>query len=181
MRGQDELAEEWRHRETGWLQPHRHVPGRDAPSAALGSRFAAAWEARERERAQAFNALRAKHARDVAHLKGETKQRWRMVGLVSHGRVAGALWALHARRANEQAWRRLHEQHRAAVRAAQFGHPPLQWSEWVRSQPESDVARLAESRVSASRPDPQPMQKRAREHNGQVATLGAGQRKGRSR
>jgi hypothetical protein len=181
--GKDELAEEWRYRHMGSPKPRPQGPGSDTPGAALHTRFAAAWDSRESARVEALNALRAKHARDVANLKVAAKQRWRVVGLVSHGRLAGALWALQARRANERAWRRLHEQHRAAVRSAHLAHPPLQWPDWLRSNavPDQPRAHLSESELPAAKPDVQRPQNHAPELAAGVAPLGAGRRKGRSR
>jgi hypothetical protein len=58
----------------------------------------------------------------VAALKRASRQRWAAVRLLATGPITGKLWALNARRADQDAWRRLHERHREALRAVERAH-----------------------------------------------------------
>ena len=131
--GQEVLAEQWRYRDSASRQGRPSEPVPDRGHAPLHARYEAAWQGQEEARRQALGSVWAQHGRDVARLKTASKLRWAAVGLVTKGRLAGALWAFNARMADQRAWRRLHERHRAAVRAVHAEHRSLEWSAWLRA------------------------------------------------
>lgn len=142
-RGQETLAEQWRYRECAAQSPNRPAAMSDQLDAATYTRFAADWQARQDGRRNALARVWSEYARDVARLKSASKHRWAAVRLVAKGPIAGKLWALNARLAEQRAWRRLHERHRAALRAADRGHRPLEWGTWLRASATADERALA--------------------------------------
>lgn len=137
-RGQEALAEQWRYRECAMRYPDHPAPRFDQADASTYTRFAADWQAWQDGRRDALARVWSQYARDVARLKSASKQRWAAVRVVAKGPIAGKLWALNARRADQRAWRRLHERHRAALRAAEQGHRPLEWRTWIRASATAD-------------------------------------------
>jgi hypothetical protein len=132
-RGQQVLAEQWRYRECAAQSPDCPASIPSGLDASSYTRFAADWQARQGSRRDAVARVWSRYARDVAQLKSASKQRWAAVRLVAEGPIAGKLWALNARLADQRAWRKLHERHRAALRAAEQRHPPLEWGTWLRA------------------------------------------------
>jgi hypothetical protein len=127
------LAEQWRYRECAAQSLQRPSSVPEQVDASIYMRFAADWQARQDGRRAARARVWSQYARDVARLKRASKQRWTTVKLVAKGPIAGKLWALNARLADQRAWRRLHERHRAALSAAEAGHQPLEWRTWRRA------------------------------------------------
>jgi hypothetical protein len=116
--GQEAVAEQWRYRESARESIRQSAAIASRLDLSLYTRFAAEWSAQYDVRRDARERAWLQYARDVARLKNASKQRWAAVRLVAKGRIAGKLWALSARMADQQAWRRLHQRHRAALRAA---------------------------------------------------------------
>ncbi len=129
--GDEALAEQWRYRDRAARPSAQPDPAPDRTDASICARYTAAWEAREEARQQALSRVWTQHGRNVARLKAASKRRWAAVRVIAKGQVAAKLWALDARLADQRAWRRLHEQHREAVRAVHQRHPPLRWTDWV--------------------------------------------------
>jgi hypothetical protein len=131
--GREALAEQWRYRECAGrsLQQSAAIAGQ--LDASLYTRFAADWKVQQGARQDAVGRAWAQYARDVARLKSASKQRWATVRLVAKGPIAGKLWALNARMADQHAWRKLHERHRAALHAADRQNRPLDWRSWLLS------------------------------------------------
>ena len=117
-KGQEEAAEQWRYRECARRSVRQPAPITGYLDASLYTRFAAEWNAQQDARRDARERVWVQYARDVARLKNASKGRWAAVSLVSKGPIAGKLWALSARLADQQAWRQLHQRHRAALQAA---------------------------------------------------------------
>jgi hypothetical protein len=142
-RGQETVAEQWRYRECAPRTPDRPASTLEHADASTYTRFAADWQVRQDDGRDAVARAWSGYARDVARLKSASKRRWAAVRLVAKGPIAGKLWALSARLADQRAWRRLHERHRAALRAAEQDHRPLEWAAWLRGSGTADESALA--------------------------------------
>ena len=137
-RGQETVAEQWRYRECATRSPDRPTTMLEQAGASTYIRFAADWQSRQDDGREALTRAWSQYARDVAGLKSASKRRWAAVKLVAKGPIAGKLWALNARMADQRAWRQLHERHRAALQAADQGHRPLEWRTWFRASATGD-------------------------------------------
>ncbi len=137
-RGQATLAEQWRYRECAAQSPDRPVVMSEPLDRVIYTRFVADWQARQDERQEALARVWSQYAREVAGLKSASKQRWAVVKLVAKGPIAGKLWALNGRLADQHAWRQLHGRHRAALHAADQQHRPLDWESWLQTRAAAD-------------------------------------------
>lgn len=131
--GDETRAEQWRYREHAAPSVERRVPPVMQVSSAMYTRFVAESKDRQNQRRLAVERLWSEYGRDVARLKNASKQRWAVVKLVAKGPIAGKLWALSARAADQRAWRQLHERHRAALRVADEQNRPLEWGAWIKA------------------------------------------------
>lgn len=148
--GQTALAEQWRYRQVTAELLDRPAPMPAQQNASTYARYATDWKTQQDGRRDALKRVWSQYARDVDRLKSASKHRWALVKLVTKGQIAGKLWALNARMADQQAWRRLHERHRAALSEADERHPLLEWRTWRGESAMADEQALATSaRVSS--------------------------------
>jgi hypothetical protein len=150
-RGQEALAEQWRYREGAKRSPDG--PGAMSRRLETSTHQRSATDSQSRQHGQRDAVARAwsQYGKDVARLKRASKQRWAAVRLVAKGPIAGKLWALNARVSDQRAWRRLHERHRVALRAAEHDHRPLDWAMWLRASAKVDEPVLAPPSRAAPR------------------------------
>jgi hypothetical protein len=101
--GDETRAEQWRYREHAAPAVERRGPTATQVSSAMYTQFAAESENRQNQRRLAVEHLWSEYGRDVARLKNASKQRWAVVKLVAKRPIAGKLWALSARVADQRA------------------------------------------------------------------------------
>ncbi len=146
--GQAALAEQWRYREATAQLLDRLAPVPDQRDPPKYARYATDWKTQQDDRRDALKQVWSQYAREVDRLKSASKHRWAFVRLVAKGPIGGKLWALNARMADQHAWRRLHERHRAALAAADERYPPLEWRTWLGESAKPDEqARATSARV----------------------------------
>jgi hypothetical protein len=149
--GQTALAEQWRYREVTAQLLNGPAPVPEQQGASKYARYATDWKTQQDSRRDALKRVWSQYGRDVDQLKSASKRRWAFVRMVTKGQIAGKLWALNARMADQSAWRRLHERHRAALAAADERHPPLEWRTWLGKSAKADEQASATSARVVSR------------------------------
>jgi hypothetical protein len=136
--GKPAVAEQWRYREVTAQLLTGPAPMPPQQNASTYAKYATDWKTQEDGRRDALKRVWSQYGRDVDQLKSASKHRWAFVKLVAKGSIGSKLWALNARMADQHAWRRLHERHRAALAAADERHPPLEWRTWLGNSAKAD-------------------------------------------